>query len=378
MRLRYPKQIKMNKQYKIIISGGGTGGHLFPAIAIAQEIKSRNTETDILFVGAKGKIEEQKVPEAGFKIELLNIAGFQRKITFKNITFFTKLIGSLRKSKKIINDFKPDIAVGVGGYASGPLLYKASKKRIPTLIQEQNSYPGITNKILSKRASKICVAYDNMNKYFSPEKIIKTGNPIRKDLENISSTKQEALDFFGLDKNKKTILSLGGSGGAKTINDSISGNLEKFKNSDIQIIWQSGKFYYESCKEILTKYNLDNVKLMPFISRMDLAYTAADLVISRAGAGTISELCLLRKPSVLVPSPNVAEDHQTKNALALTEKEASVLIKDSEASEKLIEKTLKFIADKQKLKQFSENAGKLAVNNSSKIIADEILKLIKS
>ncbi len=367
----------MKKNINIIISGGGTGGHLFPAIAIAQTLKKINESINILFVGAKGKIEEKKVPELGFSIELLNISGFARKLSIKNITFFFKLFSSLIKSAKIIKRFKPDIAVGVGGYASGPLLHVAAKKGIPTLIQEQNSYPGITNKLLSKRAKKICVAYKGTERFFPADKIILTGNPVRDTLLRANETREKAAKYFGLDPKKKIILSVGGSGGARTINNSIVNSIDKFENENIQLLWQTGKYYYEDSLEIVQRKANENIKVKDFITRMDLAFKAADIVISRAGAGTISELCLLKKACILVPSPNVAEDHQTKNAQALTNTGAAILIKDSEANQKLIDTALNLIQNKKKLEELTKNIEKHAVRNSAMIIAQEILKLIK-
>jgi len=367
----------MNKQIRIIISGGGTGGHIFPAISIAQAIKRIEPDADILFVGAKGKLEEKKVPAAGFKIELIDIRGFQRKISFENIRNIFRLITSLRKSSKIIKRFKPHVVVGVGGYASGPVVYKAAKKKIPTLIQEQNSYPGITNKILSKRADKICVAYDKTDRFFPKEKIIFTGNPVRKKITDTEAGREEVLSFFNLEPDRKVILSLGGSGGAKSINEGIKTNLKLIADSNIYLIWQTGKNYYEESAVSVEKLNSANVKLFDFIDRMDLAYKAADIVISRAGAGTISELSLLEKASILVPSPNVAEDHQTKNAQALVEKNAAVLVKDNETQEKLIPEALKLIEDAEKIKILSENIAKEKMENSDMLIAQEVLNLIK-
>jgi len=364
------------KPIKVIISGGGTGGHLFPAIAIAQAVKAAYTDVEILFVGAKGKIEEKKVPEAGYEIELLEITGFARKLTFKNVTFFFKLIKSLRKSKKILKKFKPDIAIGVGGYASGPLVYKASKMGTPVLLQEQNSYPGITNKLLSKRASKICVAYDNLDRFFPTEKIIKTGNPVRENLLISQPSRKEAAEFFGLDPNKKIILSVGGSGGARTINHSIAKNLKSITDADVQIIWQTGGFYFEESDKVAKEHGSANIKATAFISRMDLAFAAADVVISRAGAGTISELCLLEKACIMVPSPNVAEDHQTKNAMALTETGAAILVKDKDAEKELIKTAIELIKNEDECKKLKENIAKHGVKDSAAKIAQEVLKLV--
>ncbi|MCD4794047.1 MAG: undecaprenyldiphospho-muramoylpentapeptide beta-N-acetylglucosaminyltransferase [Bacteroidales bacterium] len=366
------------KQRKIIISGGGTGGHIFPAIAVAQALKRFEKNIDILFVGAKGKIEEKKVPEAGFKIELIDIRGFERRISIENIKNVFRLIKSIFKSRKILKRFKPDVVVGVGGYASGPVVFAAARKRISTLIQEQNSYPGITNKILSKRANKICVAYDEMERFFPEEKIINTGNPVRKKIVDTEATKEEVLDFFGLKSGRKVILSLGGSGGAKSINDGIKSNLKLIADSGVYLIWQTGKVYYEDSLKAAETLGSDNVKVFDFISRMDLAYKAADVVISRAGAGTISELCLLEKASILVPSPNVAEDHQTKNATALVKKDAALIIKDNETKQNLIPEALKLVNNKIEIEKLSLNISKEKKINSDELIAKEVLKLIKS
>jgi UDP-N-acetylglucosamine--N-acetylmuramyl-(pentapeptide) pyrophosphoryl-undecaprenol N-acetylglucosamine transferase len=363
------------KNKNIIISGGGTGGHIFPAISIANAIKEIEPETNILFVGALGKIEMEKVPAAGYKIIGLPVAGLQRKLTFKNVSFIFKLISSLRKSRNILEDFKPNVAVGVGGYASGPVLRMANKKGIPTLIQEQNSYAGITNKLLAKRAKKICVAYEGMEKFFPQDKIILTGNPVRQDLLEKIGNREEAIDHFDLDKNKKTILVVGGSLGARTINQSIIGDIAKIGNSEFQILWQTGKYYFEDAKKSANETKFENVKVLDFITRMDMAYAAADVIISRAGAGTISELCLVGKPVILVPSPNVAEDHQTKNAMALVNKNAALMIKDIEAREKLIDSVLELIDNKEKLENLSENIKGMALRDSAKIIAEEVLKL---
>ena len=369
----------MKKNKKIIISGGGTGGHIFPAISIANALKRIDENIEILFVGAKSKMEMVRVPDAGYKIVGLPISGFQRRITVKNISFFFKLFFSILKSKRIINSFKPDVAVGVGGYASGPLLYIASKKGIPSLIQEQNSYAGITNKLLAKRVDKICVAYHNMENFFPKEKILFTGNPIRKDLLEIDSKKDDALKYFNLNNKSKVLLIVGGSLGALTINQSVLKDLDKFFRGGVQVIWQTGKSFYEKAKFELLRYNNQEkrIKIYDFISKMDFAYAAADIIISRAGAGTISELCLVKKPVILIPSPNVAEDHQTKNAIALVEKNAAVLIKDNQAIELLADEALSLIKDADKMKNLSENISKLAVANSDEIIANEILKMIE-
>lgn len=365
------------KQHKkIIISGGGTGGHIFPAISIANALKALQPDIEILFVGALGRMEMEKVPAAGYKIIGLPISGFQRKLTLGNVKVILKLMYSLMKARKIIAQFQPDVAVGVGGYASGPLLKIASGKGIPTVIQEQNSYAGVTNKLLAKKAAKICVAYEGMERFFPKEKIIMTGNPVRQDLADISLKREEALKFFELDRTKKTILILGGSLGAKTINDSLAANLDNLKKADVQILWQTGSRYYEEMKQQTDASGAANVKTMAFISRMDLAFAAADLVVSRAGAGTISELCLVGKACILVPSPNVAEDHQTKNALSLTGKNAAILVKDNDAKQLLVKTMLEIIENKEELNRLSQNILKLAEKDSAKRIAQEILKLI--
>ncbi|MEZ4933368.1 MAG: undecaprenyldiphospho-muramoylpentapeptide beta-N-acetylglucosaminyltransferase [Saprospiraceae bacterium] len=363
---------------KIIISGGGTGGHVYPAIAIADAIKKIKPEADILFVGAEGKLEMEKVPKAGYPIKGLNITGFQRKLTFKNLLFPFKLFTSLIKANNILRKFKPDVAIGVGGFASGPLLKMAERKNIPTVLQEQNSYPGVTNKLLAKNAQKICVAYDGMGRYFSKEKIVVTGNPIRADFfQNLESKIEEAYSHFGFDKNKKTVFIFGGSLGAKTINQAMEANAEKLrKNQQIQVLWQIGKLYVEDFGKCETA-NLPNVKTEVFIDRMDLAYAMADIVIGRAGALTISELCLVGKPAILIPSPNVAEDHQTKNAMALIEKNAAVLVHDKNAKEEMISTAIDLLNDENKKMELAKNIKKLAKPNASVEIANVILDLIE-
>lgn len=361
---------------KIIISGGGTGGHIFPAISIANALKALQPDMEILFVGALGRMEMEKVPAAGYQIIGLPISGFQRKLTPANIKVIFKLMFSLIKARTIINKFKPDVAVGVGGYASGPLLKIASQKGIPTVIQEQNSYAGVTNKLLAKKAAKICVAYEGMERFFPKEKIILTGNPVRQDLVDLESKREEALTFFGLDKTKKTILILGGSLGARTLNDSLAERLEILRKADVQVIWQTGSRYYDEMKQKTDQSEATNIKAMAFISRMDLAYAAADLVVSRAGAGTISELCLIGKASILVPSPNVAEDHQTMNARSLTNRSAAIMVKDADARESLVNTMLETIKNPEELNRLSKNILKLAEKDSAKRIAEEILKLI--
>ena len=360
-------------KHKFILSGGGTGGHIYPAIAIANELKSRFPDAEILFVGAQDKMEMQKVPQAGYAIKGLWIAGLQRKLTLQNIMFPLKLANSLWKSRKIITDFKPDVVIGTGGFASGPLLRVANSMNIPTVIQEQNSYPGITNKLLSKKAKSICVAYENLERFFPKYKIAITGNPVRQDLLDIQDKREEAISHFKLDRNKKTLLVLGGSLGARRINQLIEKELEKFISLNIQVIWQCGKFYFEDYK----KYNKENVQVLAFIERMDLVYAAADIVISRAGASSVSELCIVGKPVIFIPSPNVAEDHQTKNAQAIVDKKGAILLKESQLNEDFSLVFESLIKDQGKQDQLSENIKLLAKPNATIQIVDQIVKLIK-
>ena len=365
------------KKLKVIISGGGTGGHIFPAISIANELKERVPDADILFVGALGRMEMERVPAAGYRIEGLPVMGFPRKPSLEMFTFFVKLFKSLKKARKIINDFQPDVAIGVGGYASGPVLKAAVRKGIPAILQEQNSYAGVTNKLLASKVRKICVAYPEMENYFPAEKIVLTGNPIRKNLLEKVENKNEALAYFGLKADQPIVLMVGGSLGARTLNESVFANLELIKNSGVQVIWQTGKYYYNDIQEKLKTDKPNNLKVNEFVSRMDWAYAVADVVVSRAGAGTISELCLLGKPSVLVPSPNVAEDHQTKNAMALVKNNAAIMVRDTEAKEQLWKETLRLVTDKQQLQSLSENILKLAKPDAAKEIVDVILNELK-
>ncbi len=362
----------MKQLINVIISGGGTGGHIYPAIAIANEIKVRYPQANILFVGAKDKMEMEKVPQAGYNIKGLWISGIQRKLTIKNLLFPIKLLSSLWKAYRIIKKFKPNVVVGTGGFASGPTLMVANRKGIPTLIQEQNSYPGITNKLLGKKASKICVAYDNLERFFPNDKIIKTGNPIRQDLLFIHTKNEEGKEFFELDKAKKTILVLGGSLGARKINQLIESNLEFFKEQGVQLIWQCGELYFEEYK----KYNeIENVQVHQFLNRMDLAYAATDFIVSRAGASSVSELCIVGKPTVFIPSPNVAEDHQTKNAKSIVDKHGAILVKENELDTfPIVIETL--LKDKGKQDSLSENINELALPNATNDIVNEIEKLI--
>jgi UDP-N-acetylglucosamine--N-acetylmuramyl-(pentapeptide) pyrophosphoryl-undecaprenol N-acetylglucosamine transferase len=360
---------------RIIISGGGTGGHIFPAVSIANALKKIDPETEILFVGAEGRMEMEKVPAAGYRITGLPVAGLYRSFTLKNIGVILKLIKSLRLARKVIKEFKPDVVVGVGGYASGPVLRQAGRMGIPTLIQEQNSYAGITNKLVAKKASVICVAYDGMDKYFPSEKIIKTGNPVRQNFDNLNNLGQEALDFFGLKPGFPVVLVLGGSLGAGSINKSLSENIGKLRDSDCQWIWQTGKHYYENVKALVSVSFTSNISVHDFINRMDLAYAAADVIVSRAGAGTISELCLVGKPVILIPSPNVAEDHQTKNARALSDRDAAVLIHDSKAVKDLVNEAVKLVSDTRKRAVLSDNIKVMADKDADIRIAEEVLKL---
>ncbi len=359
---------------KIIISGGGTGGHVYPALAIANALKEKGVK-DILFVGAKGKLEMEKIPKAGYPIEGLNIRGFHRTKKWRNILFPFRLLGSLWKAKKIIDKFGPDVVIGVGGYASGPILKIAQLKKIPTIIQEQNSYPGVTNKLLAKDARHIFVAYNGMERFFPADKLTLTGNPVRKDLVGIDHLKEKAISFFGLDETKKTILIFGGSLGARTINQAVAAQAERITQlEDVQFIWQVGKIYHEQYRDSELS-NVSQVSIMPFIDRMDLAYAAADVIICRAGALTISELMLVGKPAVLVPSPNVAEDHQAKNALALVEAHAAMMVEDKMAKDDMIRTALALLEDKEEQKSLSSNLLSLAKPEAREIIANEIMNL---
>ena len=368
-----------NNKPRIIISGGGTGGHIFPAVSIANAIKELRPDAEILFVGAEGRMEMQRVPDAGYKIIGLPVAGFDRKHLWKNFAVLVKLARSQWKARSIIKQFRPQVVVGVGGYASGPTLKTAGMMGVPTLIQEQNSYAGVTNKLLAKKACKICVAYEGMEKFFPADRIVVTGNPVRQDLEEASDKREEALKFFGLSPDKKTILVVGGSLGARTINRSIQGDLDKLFASDVdvQVIWQTGRYYHEEALKHLKAYRGMPIWCSDFITRMDYAYAAADLIISRAGASSISELCLLKKPVILVPSPNVAEDHQTKNALALVGKDAAVMVADKDAEQQLVSKALEIIHDDERLRVLGRNIATLAQHQSAERIVDEIVKIIE-
>jgi UDP-N-acetylglucosamine--N-acetylmuramyl-(pentapeptide) pyrophosphoryl-undecaprenol N-acetylglucosamine transferase len=362
------------KKYKFILSGGGTGGHIYPAIAIANELKLRFTDAEILFVGAQDKMEMQKVPQAGYKIEGLWIAGLQRKLTLQNLMFPFKLLSSLWKSRKIIKKFQPDAVIGTGGFASGPLLQIANSLSIPTVIQEQNSYPGITNKLLSKKANSICVAYENLERFFPKEKIVFTGNPVRQDLLDIDSKREEGLAYFKLDAAKKTLIVLGGSLGARRVNQLIEKELDFLLANDIQVIWQCGKLYFEEYQIYNKRIN---VQVVAFIDRMDLIYAVANFVISRAGASSVSELCLVGKPTIFIPSPNVAADHQTKNAKAIVDKKGAILLKENELEEKFETIFSDLISNQNLQKELSQNIKKLAKPNATKDIVEQIIKLIQ-
>jgi len=366
------------KTYRIIISGGGTGGHIFPALAIADTFKRRFPTADILFVGAENRMEMERVPAAGYEIVGLPVSGFNRSRKLKNLSVLYRLLKSLRKAKKLLREYKPDLVVGVGGYASGPTLWAASSLRIPTLIQEQNSYAGVTNKFLSRRVAVICVAYEGMERFFPAQKLVVTGNPVRKELETAVAEKAKALDYFHLSPGRKTVLILGGSLGARTINNGVLHGLDRLFDAGIQVIWQTGRIYHAAIQQQLE--GKDTKGLLwhsDFISHMDYAYAAADLVVSRAGAGSVSELCLLKKPVILIPSPNVAEDHQTKNAQAVVGKGAAVMVADKDAETQLTDALLHLIQDTEQLRNFSERIGQLAQPHSAEAIADEMEKLIK-
>ncbi|MFV9551910.1 undecaprenyldiphospho-muramoylpentapeptide beta-N-acetylglucosaminyltransferase [Algibacter sp. PT7-4] len=360
--------------YKIILSGGGTGGHIYPAIAIANELKSRYPDAQFLFVGAKDRMEMEKVPQAGYEIMGLWISGIQRKLTFKNLSFPFKVLHSLWNARKIIKSFKPDVAIGTGGFASGPLLQVAASNKIPTLIQEQNSYPGITNKLLSKKAKKICVAYDGLERFFPKEKIIKTGNPVRQGLFNVDTKIVEAKNFFDLKHGKQTLLIIGGSLGARRINQLIEAKLDFFDTQNIQVIWQCGKLYYQQYK---IYNNTKNVQVYEFLNNMDYAYAAADIVISRAGASSVSELCIVGKPVVFIPSPNVAENHQTKNAMSIVKENAAIMIKEEDLDADFENNFSQLLNAPEKQKILSENIKKLALINATKDIADQVEELLK-
>ncbi|MBX2898245.1 MAG: undecaprenyldiphospho-muramoylpentapeptide beta-N-acetylglucosaminyltransferase [Cyclobacteriaceae bacterium] len=364
------------KPYRLIITGGGTGGHIFPALAIANEFKSRHADSEILFVGAEGRMEMTRVPEAGYKIIGLWISGLQRRLTLSNLLFPFKLVASYFKAKSIIKNFKPHAVIGTGGYASGPILLAATKTKVPALIQEQNSYAGLTNKQVADKVQRVCVAYTGMERYFPKEKIVLTGNPVRKDIIEVESKRERANNHFGFTDKERTLLILGGSLGARTINESVLGGLDKLIDAQVQVIWQTGKTHYESIKSQVQNKDLRRVRIYDFLKQMDLAYAAADVVISRAGALAISELCLAGCPSILVPSPNVAEDHQTKNALTLVLADAARMVKDSDAKTQLVNEALKLIYDNQQCQLLRENIIRLGKPRATEEIVTEIEKLI--
>jgi UDP-N-acetylglucosamine--N-acetylmuramyl-(pentapeptide) pyrophosphoryl-undecaprenol N-acetylglucosamine transferase len=363
---------------KFIVSGGGTGGHIFPAIAIADALKQMHPEAEFLFVGAKGRMEMERVPKAGYPIKGLWISGIQRRLTIENLSFPFKLLSSLWNARKIVKSFKPHAVVGVGGYASGPLLQAAVWGKVPTLIQEQNSYPGITNKLLASKVNTICVAYEGMEKWFPGNKIVMTGNPVRSGLSDTRLKRQEAADYFKLDPNRKTVLVVGGSLGARTINQVIEKNIERLAQADVQVIWQTGKSYANQAENLVSNYVSRGIRTHVFIDRMDLAYGIADVVVSRAGAMSVSELCLVERPCILVPSPNVAEDHQTKNAMALVQKNAALMVPDAKADDDLIDTLIGLINDEEKCSELAANIKQLAKPQAAQTIAKEVLKLVKN
>ena len=362
---------------RVVISGGGTGGHIFPAVAIADEIKRRNPNAEILFVGAIGKMEMEKVPAAGYKIVGLNIVGFQRKFTLKNFLLPFKIVASLLNARKILKEFKPEVVIGVGGFASGPTLQAATYLNIPTLVQEQNSFPGKTNKILSKKVTKICTAYEGLDKFFPADKIIETGNPVRSEMVQIEGKREEAYQFYNLDASKKTILIIGGSLGARTLNESLLPFVKELQAINIQVLWQCGSFYFDDLKSQIDELDMTGINMVKFINRMDLAYSLADIVISRAGAISVSELCLIKKPTILVPSPNVAEDHQTKNAMALVNKNAALLVKDIESKVNLIPTVIELLANENEQTNLISAISELGKPNATASIVDEIEKIVK-
>ncbi len=367
-----------NQQFNVLVSGGGTGGHIFPALSIANEVRRRYPDANILFVGAEGRMEMEKVPAAGYKIIGLPVSGFDRKHLLRNFKVVARLLKSMSMASGILKDFKPDIAIGVGGYASGPMLKEAQKRGIPTLLQEQNSYAGVTNKLLAAKADCICVAYEGMERFFPKDKIVLTGNPVRRNLLDCGATPEQARQAMGVEPNKKTILIIGGSLGARTINNAIIDGLERIgKTYDVQVIWQTGKIYDQQCSEALNASGVKNVTQMPFISNMDMAYRAADLVVSRAGASSISELQLLGKASILVPSPNVAEDHQTKNALALVKHDAAIMVADADASAQLVDTMLATVVDEAKIADLGNNVSQMALRDAAEHIVDEVEKIIQ-
>lgn len=365
-----------NRPYRLIVSGGGTGGHIFPAVAIANEFRERHPNAEILFVGARGRMEMTRVPDAGYPIVGLWISGLQRRLTWSNLLFPVKVVASFLKARKLVREFKPDVVIGTGGYASGPIMMAATAAGIPAVIQEQNSFAGLANKQVASKAAKICVAYDGMEKYFPKDKIVLTGNPVRKDILTTRQKRQEALSHFNFSPSKKTLLIVGGSLGARTINESILNGIGKIINSGVQVIWQTGKGYYDAYRARLEGNDLSNIRVQDFVREMDLAYAAADVAISRSGALAVSELCIAGIPSILVPSPNVAEDHQTRNAMALATKDAAVMVRDAEATVKLVDEALRLMDDNDRRTSLSANILRLAKPEATKDIVDEIEKLL--
>lgn len=365
------------RTYRILIGGGGTGGHVFPAIAIADALKALRPGWDFLFVGARGKMEMERVPEAGYRIEGLPVAGFQRRLTLKNLSFFTKLLRSMFLARKIIRDYRPDVAIGVGGYASGPILKAASRRKVPCVIQEQNSYAGLTNRLLAKTSAFACVAYEGMEKYFPGTRIHLTGNPVRKSLVNLGADRAAAIEELGLEKGRRTCLVIGGSLGARTLNRSLIRDLAKLDREDVQVLWQCGRFYHEEVLAAVEPAGMKHIHVLPFISRMDLAYTAADVIISRAGAISISELCLVGKAAILVPSPNVAEDHQRHNAEALVAKQAALMVPDAAAGDELVDRLLTLLGDMTMQEKLAANIRKLGIGDAAGRIADLVIELIE-
>ena len=377
--LKYLLKMSGDKQQKlnVLVSGGGTGGHIFPALSIANELRRRHPEANILFVGAEGRMEMEKVPAAGYNIVGLPVSGFDRKHLLRNFKVVARLIKCMGLAKKILKDFQHSIAIGVGGYASGPMLKQAQKQGIPTLLQEQNSYAGVTNKLLAAKADCICVAYEGMERFFPADKIVLTGNPVRRNLLECAASPEQARQAMGVDPDKKTILIIGGSLGARTVNNTIIDGLKKIGEAhDVQVIWQTGKLYDQQCREALEASGVTNVVQMPFISNMDMAYRAADLVVSRAGASSISELQLLGKAAILVPSPNVAEDHQTKNALALVNRDAAIMVSDADAPSSLVDTMLSTVADSDLIDNLGSNVSQMALRDAAEHIADEVDKII--
>lgn len=369
--------MKHSSTYRILIGGGGTGGHVFPAIAIADALKLLVPSVQFLFVGAVGKLEMEKVPEAGYAIEGLPVSGFHRSFTLRNITVVFRLVRSMGLSRRIIRRFDPHLAIGVGGYASGPIVKAAAKRGVPVLIQEQNSYAGVTNRLLSRWASTVCVAYENMDRYFPAEKIVLTGNPVRTELLELKKDRGEGLETFELEKDRNVVLVTGGSLGARTLNRSVMGGLDRFGKEGLQVLWQCGSSYFEEASNAVEGSGMKNIRVLPFIARMDLAYAVADLIVSRAGAITISELCLVGKPVILIPSPNVAEDHQTRNAEALVSRQAAWMLEDREAEEQLVDKIVDLISRPEQMKDMGEHLKQLAIRDASERIAAEAMKILE-